>query len=202
MKPLYKVSWNVARFLLRLLWGFRVEGEDRIPREGGMIVAFNHASYADPVVGGLGVPRELHFYAKRELFRNRAFGALIAAYNAVPVRRGAVERETLQRVSAILRSGGALLVFPEGTRSRDGAIGGARPGVGMIASLAGVPIVPGYIRGTRSMGRSLFHRGRLSVFFADPIDPGAVRGESRKERYRQVGERVVESLRLLQAKYG
>ncbi len=202
MKPLYRVSWSVARFLLRVLWGYRVEGEDRIPREGGMIVAFNHVSYADPVVGGVGVPRELHFFAKRELFHNRVFGGLIAAHNAIPVRRGVVERETLEKVSAILGGGHALLVFPEGTRSREGKIGDARPGIGMMAALAGVPIVPGYIRGTRSMGRALLRRGHLAVFFADPIDPAIAGGESRKEHYRRVGERVVESLRHLQAKYG
>lgn len=198
----YRITRSALRFLLRLLWGYRVEGVERLPREGGVLVASNHVSYADPVVVGGGIPRELGYFAKEELFRNRLFGGLIRAYNAVPVRRGAVERGTIARVTALLGGGGALLYFPEGTRSRDGRVRDARPGVGMIALAARVPIVPVYIRGSRRMGRSLFRRGRLALFCGEPIDPARAEGKSRKEKYTRIGQQVTAELRRLEANYG
>ena len=78
MRRHYHAIWLFLRVLLRAIWGHRIEGAEKIPRHGGMILAVNHSAYADPVVAGTGVPRELHYFAKRELFRNRAFGALIA----------------------------------------------------------------------------------------------------------------------------
>ncbi|RPJ44978.1 MAG: 1-acyl-sn-glycerol-3-phosphate acyltransferase [Candidatus Latescibacterota bacterium] len=200
MKPLYRVSRTGLSLLFRLAYGFRAVGVERIPRAGGMILAVNHVSYADPVIAGLGVPRELHFFAKRELFRNPLFGRLIRAHNALPVDRGGVERGTLQEVVRLLEAGGALLVFPEGTRSLDGTIGEARPGVGMMAVSASVPIVPAYLRGTARMRRSVLRRGALAVFFGEPIDPADFPAESRKERYRRIGEETMRRIRDLAAK--
>lgn len=200
MKPLYRLSRTWLSLLFRLVYGFRAIGVERIPRTGGMILAVNHVSYADPVLAGLGVPRELHFFAKRELFRNPLFGRLIRAHNALPVDRGGVERGTLQEVVRLLEAGGALLVFPEGTRSLDGTIGQARPGVGMMAVSASVPIVPAYLRGTARMRRSLLRRGALAVFVGEPIDPADFPAESRKERYRRIGEETMRRIRDLAAK--
>jgi 1-acyl-sn-glycerol-3-phosphate acyltransferase len=202
MRPVYRFGWATLRFFVRLLYGFRVEGAERIPRTGGMLLAVNHVSYADPVIAGIGVPRELHFFAKRELFRNPLFGGVIRAYNAVPVDRGALEKSTLAMVLDLLRGGGALLIFPEGTRSLDGEVRDARPGVGMMAAAASVPIVPTYLRGTRRMRRSLFRRGALAVFYGEPIAPGAFPGASRKERSRLLGEETMKRIRELQRKYG
>lgn len=202
MTPLYGFARSTLRVLYRVFWGIRIEGAEKIPRQGGMILAVNHASYADPLVAGAGCPRELHFFAKRELFRNPLFGGLISAVNAFPVDRGAVERSTMKTVNRILTGGGALLIFPEGTRSLDGVIRDARPGVGMMAATSGVPVVPTYLRGTRRLGRSLLRRGTLGVFFGDPVDPAAAGGASRKERYLRIGETVVARLRELQSIYG
>jgi 1-acyl-sn-glycerol-3-phosphate acyltransferase len=202
VKTLYRVSWTGARALVKLVYGFRVEGTEHIPREGGMVLAVNHASSADPVIAGLGVPRELHFFAKRELFRNPLLAGLIRAHNALPVDRGEVERGTLERVIRLLSEGGALLVFPEGTRSRDGTIGEGRPGVGMMALAASVPIVPAYLRGTLRMGGSFIRRGRLGVFFGPPLDPASIPGANRKERYRKIAEETIHRICALQSKYG
>ncbi|MFH1680921.1 MAG: lysophospholipid acyltransferase family protein [Candidatus Eisenbacteria bacterium] len=201
MKPLYRVSWTSARALAWLLYGYRAEGTEHVPREGGMILAVNHVFSADPVIAGLGVPRELHFFAKRELFRNPLLAALIRAHNALPVDRGHVERKTIEAVVRLLAGGGALLVFPEGTRSPDGTIGEGRPGVGMMALAASVPIVPAYLRGTRGMGRSFYRRGRLRIFFGPPLDPETVGGTSRKDRYRKIAAETTRRMRALSEKY-
>jgi 1-acyl-sn-glycerol-3-phosphate acyltransferase len=167
-----------------------------------MLLAVNHVAYADPVVAGAGAPRELHFFAKRELFRNPLLAAVIRAHNAHPVDRGAIERATLEEMIRLLRGGGALLVFPEGTRSTDGVIRDARPGLGMMAEAASVPVVPAYLRGTRRLGKSLLRRGSLAVFFGEPVLPGPDRGGSRKDRHHALGAEVMRRIRELQAKYG
>lgn len=202
MRPHYRVVRAFLRALCRLFYGLRVEGAEKVPREGGMILAVNHTSYFDPVLAGCGCPRELRYFAKRELFRNPFFAALIRTFGAFPVDRGAVTRETLREVGRILGGGGVLLLFPEGTRSLDGKVRDARPGLGMMALHAGVPVVPTYLHGTREMRRRLFRRGRFTVAFADPVDPAGLAGESRKEKQAELGARVTEKIRDLQSIYG
>ena len=83
----YRISWLFLNLVERLLFGFTVEGRALIPETGAVIIASNHISYCDPPVVGSGVPREVYFLAKEELFRNKAFGWLIRKYNAIPLKR-------------------------------------------------------------------------------------------------------------------
>ena len=87
----YYLAWRVLHLLARLFLDLRVEGRERIPQEGGVLVASNHTSYLDPPLLGVALPRECHFLAKRELFTFPPFGALIRAHNAVPVQRGMLD---------------------------------------------------------------------------------------------------------------
>ena len=200
MSGLHIAIRNVLHIVFRLFFGSRVVGGDRVPTTGGVIIASNHVSYADPLVIGTWSPRMVHFLAKRELFSNPLIGALLRRIGAVPVRRGMVERNTLRLVEEILREGDTIVIFPEGTRSRDCVVRDARPGIGLIAASADVPVLPLYLRGSRHMGRSLFRRGELSLFFGEPIHPASVMGETQKEKYRRIGESVMEEIRRLQSK--
>jgi 1-acyl-sn-glycerol-3-phosphate acyltransferase len=203
VKGLYRFSWEILRFVARLLFGFRAEVIGRAyPERGGCIFASNHVSYADPIVAGLGIRRELHFLAKVELFSIPLLSWWIRHHNAVPVRRGGVERRTLQTIGELLREGGALLLFPEGTRSLDGNIARPFPGVGMIASRSEVPIYPVYVRGTRGIGRSLLRRGRMTTYIGEPVDPAAFAGMERKERYRRIADAVADGMREMSERYG
>ncbi len=170
------MSWHysVAKFavgaVLRPATGWRVWGREGIPRSGGLVVASNHISFWDPPLIGCILPREVHFLAKEELFSNPAFGALIRSYNAIPIRRGMVDLSGMARAVETLRRGGVLMLFPEGTRMRDGRLHPARPGVGMMAVNAGVPIVPCYISGSDRCSRWWFRRERVHVSFGPPLD--------------------------------
>ena len=190
----YRLGWIVTLGIARILWGYRSAGGERIPLKGPVIIACNHVSNWDPVLVGLGCPREVHFMAKQELFDNPFLGWLIRAYNALPVKRGTADHRALRRASGVLREGGALLMFPEGTRSTSGELGSAKAGVGFLACSSGAPIVPAHITGSQSLKRAAARAAPLRVTFGTPLAPEAT---STKEGYAAVTDRVMSAIRLL-----
>lgn len=165
MSLLYSATRFLLGGLVGALSGWEVRGRENVPRTGGLIVASNHISFWDPPLVGTAAMRELHFLAKEELFRTPVLGPVIGAYNAIPIRRGVADLSGLSRAIEVLRKGRALIMFPEGSRMRDGELHPARPGVGMMAVNAGVTIVPCYISGSDRPGRWLLRRTRLRVWF-------------------------------------
>jgi 1-acyl-sn-glycerol-3-phosphate acyltransferase len=161
----YSVAKAVLGVALRAATGWEVGGREQVPRSGGLVVASNHVSFWDPPLIGAVLPREVHFLAKEELFSNPLFGALIRSYNAIPIRRGMVDLSGMARAVETLRRGEALMMFPEGTRMRDGRLHPARPGVGMMAVNADVPIVPCYISGSGRPGHWLLRKSRVRITF-------------------------------------
>jgi len=189
----YRLGWVAALGLARLLWRFRVRGAERIPLDGPVVIASNHISNWDPVLVGLGCPREVSFLAKEELFRNPLLAWLIRAYNAIPVRREASDTQALRLAISVLRDDGAILMFPEGTRSRDGTIGRAKEGVAFLATKAGANVVPAFITGSNALGSAFAGRRRLGVAYGEPIRgdaDGSVAG---------LTERIMESIAALRA---
>jgi len=171
--------------------------------EGPVIFASNHLSYFDPPAVGAGIAREVHFMAKRELFKNLLFGALIRFYNAVPVRRGVMDWSAVAQVKEILRSGGSVLLFPEGTRSRDGRLGKARFGVGLLAQQTGATIVPIYVRGTDRIRKSFFRQPPMAVFYAQPVTADQYAGfESSARGQLAISEMILERISVLKETYG
>jgi len=124
-----------------------VFGAHHVPESGGALIVSNHQSYLDPVLLSLALRRPLCYMARRSLFRNALFGALISALNAFPVTRGGRDVDSLREAIDRLKAGWCLVVFPEGTRTHDGKIGPIRPGVLAIARRAQVPVVPAVVEG-------------------------------------------------------
>jgi 1-acyl-sn-glycerol-3-phosphate acyltransferase len=159
--------YSVAKFavgtVLGAATGWEVTGREHVPRSGGFILASNHISFWDPPLIGSALPREIHFLAKEELFSNPAFGWLIRSYNAIPIRRGMVDLSGMARAVETLRRGGGLMLFPEGTRMRDGELHPARPGIGMLSVNSGVPIVPCFISGSDRERQWLTRRARVRM---------------------------------------
>lgn len=167
----YRISWLLLNFIEKLIFGFRVSGRETIPRSGAVIIASNHISYCDPPVVGSGVPREVYFLAKEELFRNRAFGWLIRQYNAIPLKRSIGDVGALRKAVQLLKQGKAVLMFPEGTRSLSGRLLKPKAGVGMIASLTSAPVVPAYVTGSNRLGSALLRKTQMAVRFGEPVLP-------------------------------
>jgi 1-acyl-sn-glycerol-3-phosphate acyltransferase len=195
----YRISWKFLRLIEKLLFGFRIYGDDRVPRTGGVIIASNHISYNDPPVVGSAVPRELNFLAKEELFRNPVFGALIRSYNAMPVKRATGDLGAVKKAVELLRGGRAMIMFPEGTRSLSGKFLNAKPGVGMIALMAGATVVPTYVAGTNRLGDAFLRKRPLVVRFGEPFDPAEIRKRcgSDREAYMAVSAEAMERIKKL-----
>jgi 1-acyl-sn-glycerol-3-phosphate acyltransferase len=145
--------WAVGRWtvqpVLRLFVPLRNYGVDRVPREGGVVLALNHFSWIDPPVFGAASPRAVRYMAKVEAHRVRGLGQLIRAFGAFSVRRGESDREAVRIMREIVRDGGALGLFVEGTRQRSGVPGPVRAGASMAALQEDVPVVCAAIEGTQ-----------------------------------------------------
>ena len=133
----------VEIFYLHIKYKTRILNPENIPDlSGGFIVACNHQSYSDPpVLAGIFKGR-FSFMAKSELFKNKLFAWLIKKCGAFPVVRGAKDSAALDRAVEDLKQNKIFVIFPEGTRSKDGVIARAKSGVAMIAGMADAPVVP------------------------------------------------------------
>jgi 1-acyl-sn-glycerol-3-phosphate acyltransferase len=189
-------SWlfYVGRFLywllFKIIWRCRVYGEDNIPNEGGVIIAPNHVSYADPPLTGSSMKRPLYFMAKQELFEMPVLGFLIRRTHAFPVKRGAGDIGAFKTGLRQLQKGHALLMFPEGTRSRDGNFGKARAGVGMLSCHANVPVVPVRLYNSNKLASLK----QINVVFGKPIYPPK---DFDKDAYLRFSEQVLEEIKKL-----
>lgn len=195
----YRFAWLLVRFLLIVFFRLKVKGAKQVPKEGGVILASNHCSLLDPPVVGVSTWRELNFMAKRELFAGRLLGGLISRLHAFPVRRG-FGRDAIKAALDVLAREQALLLFPEGTRSKDGRLGPVKAGLGMLAVVTGKPIVPVCISGTRRLWRSFLGLDRIQVTFGEALLPpqGPV-GEDRKALYHRISSEVMERIAQMQA---
>ncbi len=121
----------------------RIEGLENVPRAGPALVVGNHVGAVDPVLLGVNIPRlDVYYMGKSELFRHRVLGWLFRRCHVFPVVRDSPDRMALRTALSHLESGHVLLVYPEGTRARDGGIGKAHAGAGFIARRSGSPVVP------------------------------------------------------------
>jgi 1-acyl-sn-glycerol-3-phosphate acyltransferase len=200
----YRLSWLFLNCMERLVFGFKVTGAEHIPRNGPVIIASNHISYGDPPVVGSAVPREVHFMAKEELFANRAFGWLIRRYNAIALKRAVGDLGAVRRAVDLLKQGRAVLMFPEGTRSLTGNLLKAKPGVGLIACAAGVPVVPAHVSGTNCLWQVFLRRAGLKVAFGPPFTAAALpeAGTSGRDKYQALSDEVMRRIAELADRTG
>src|SRR5213079_995595 len=128
-------------------------GREHIPRTGPCIIAANHRSFLDPFIIGTLLRRPVYFVAKKELFGNRLQAWFLNALGAFPIDRGNADADAMSTAREILERGDVVVIFPEGTRIRPGALGKPKRGVGRLALETGVPVVPVAVIGTESIRR-------------------------------------------------
>ena len=167
--------YGFARVVLgtgyRLLYRIRAEGQEHIPRSGGVILCGNHINAQDPIIIGLACPRPVCFMAKEELFRSQLLGFIIRGLGAFPVKRGSADRAALKHALSLLEAGCCFGIFPEGTRSRTGELQKPEPGTAYIALKSGVPVIPVGISGSYRLFSP------IRVRFGPPVDLERFRGQ-------------------------
>jgi 1-acyl-sn-glycerol-3-phosphate acyltransferase len=166
------VAWALGRVYMgvpaRLVTRARAYGRERVPREGGLVLAINHMHWIDiPLIGVLS-PRDLDFVAKVEAANFPVLGRFIRWHGTIAVRRGESDREAVRQMRQSVREGRALGLFVEGTRGTTGKPGKAQPGAAMVAIQEEVPVVPAAIYGTQFWKPGNF--APCSVAFGHPID--------------------------------
>lgn len=146
--------------IYKLFYNFRIEGWENVPEKEGVIIACNHRSYADPVVITMPMKKPVTYMAKEELFKNKLFGAFIRFLGAFPVKRGAGDMKVIDDCVDILESGRNVVIFPEGTRSKENKVGRGKTGVALIAAKSGADVLP---MGIIFEGEKLHFRSKLTL---------------------------------------
>jgi 1-acyl-sn-glycerol-3-phosphate acyltransferase len=171
MNPVDLVYWAVGKGILanltRVAVSLRSYGTERMPREGGCVIAINHAAFIDIPALGTVCPRRISFVAKIELFDHLGLSQFMRAHGAIAIRRGESDRDALRRMRETVREGGVLGLFVEGTRQHSGVPGKAKPGAAMVAVQEGVPVVPVAIYGSPKW--KLGNRAPISLAWGEPM---------------------------------
>ena len=197
---LYALVKLVAFALMRLLFRLETRDPGRVPAAGPALLVSNHSSVLDPPLIASASRRRLAFLAKAELFRIPVFGALLRRLGARPLRRADSDPAAMRAALRVLEEGGALLVFPEGTRGPEGVLRPARAGAGMLAVVSGAAVVPVYVSGSGRAwpkGARFPRPARVTVAFGEPLRFDAKRGGDRREQYEAASRAMMAAIARL-----
>jgi 1-acyl-sn-glycerol-3-phosphate acyltransferase len=196
----YRLGWIFFRTLFATYFPSRFFNAARVPAEGAVILAANHASFIDPPLVGAGFNRAVNYLGRDTLFNIPVLAFLLRSWRVVPVDRDGGGGAGLKAILRRLREGGMILLFPEGTRTRDGHLQPAKPGVGLIVLRSDAPIVPVRLFGTfEAYGRhrKLPRPGRFIVHYGPPLDFRTLREEARhcsKERLKGIYQEIADEI--------
>jgi 1-acyl-sn-glycerol-3-phosphate acyltransferase len=203
---LYKLVAFTIRSILRINGGFEIKGKENIPLEGGVLVSANHISYLDPPLVGSLLPRRATFMARSGLFDIPVLGWIIKGA-AFPVDREKTRPSTIKETVRRLKGGELIVIFPEGKRSDSGELMDAKRGVGMIASLSRVPVVPALIVGSDRalpVDAKWLKRARVTVVIGKPIYYNSItegKNYSGHELHEEISRRVMAAIKEMQSDY-
>lgn len=191
----YWTLWLLFNALARLFLRYRVIGQELVPKTGGVLIAANHASFADIPLLGCGLPRRAAFMGREDLFPMPGLNWLLQKLGWIPIRQDRLDREGFGRALQLIQAGKAVVIFPEGGRTHSGRLRPGKPGLGMLVAETGCPVVPAYIAGTFDllpMGARWIKLHPVTVTFGKPIDFSAdIWQQNKKEFYRHVSRTVM-----------
>src|SRR5579859_7378203 len=204
MNPVYFLGWCFFRALYKFYFGWRVCNPERVPLKGPVILASNHASFLDPPLVGAGIKRGINYLARENLFRFPILGWILHQWQVVPVDREGGGAKGLKAILDRLLAGGAIILFPEGTRTRDGQLQPARSGIGLTVIKSEAPVVPVRVFGTyEAWGRhvKIPKPHRVVVKYGQPMGFEKLRTEAKncsktrlKEIYQQVADEIMAAI--------
>lgn len=203
MGATYQFHYRLAQALAKTLFAFKVVHRERIIESGGAILAMNHQSYLDPPLAGISCRREIHYLARKTLLDWPIFGRIFPKLNVIPVDQERADMSALKNVIKLVRAGGCTVVFPEGSRTLDGQLQPAQPGLGLIIAKTLAPVVPMRIFGAYEA----FPRGGkprpftlVTLVVGEPIRfaEADLEGASGRELYQRLSERVMARIAAIQ----
>jgi 1-acyl-sn-glycerol-3-phosphate acyltransferase len=202
MNLYYWLGYQLSRLAARLLFRFRVIHRERMIQRGPVILAMNHESYLDPPLAGITCDRAIYFLARKTLLDVPLLGWLLPKLNVIPVSQETIDRSALKAVIRVLSSGNAALVFPEGSRTPDGNLQPAEPGVGLVIAKTLAPIVPMRIFGAHEAlprGGGSLHLVPITIVIGKPIflTPADLKPRG-KNLYGRLSQRVMDAIAALQ----
>jgi 1-acyl-sn-glycerol-3-phosphate acyltransferase len=208
MNFIYFLGWSSFRLIYRFYFRWRVFNPERVPLQGPVILACNHASFVDPPLVGAGVKRGINYLARDTLFRYPGVGWLLRKWNSVPVDREGGGARGLKAILDRLLAGGAIILFPEGTRTHDGKLQPARSGIGLTVIKSTAAVVPVRVFGTyEAFGRhvNIPRPRRIAVkygrpmFFEERREEAEVCSKGRlKEIYQEVADEIMAAIAKLE----
>ena len=197
----YWLGYHFSRLVGRLFFRFRVVQRERMIQEGPVILAMNHQSYLDPPLAGITCHRAIYFLARKTLLDTPLLGWLLPKLNVIPVNQEGVDRGAIKALIRVLKAGNGVLLFPEGSRTLDGRLQPAEPGLGLVIAKTLAPVVPMRIFGAHEAlprGGGSLRFVPITIVIGQPIffssDDLSLPG---KDLYRQLSGRVMDAIAAL-----
>jgi 1-acyl-sn-glycerol-3-phosphate acyltransferase len=196
----YLMAWFTFRVLFKAYFRWQIYNVEHVPLEGGVIIASNHASYVDPPLIGTALWRHVNFLAREDLFSIPVVGWLLRDWEVVPVDRDGGGAVGLRAILDRLLAGRGIVLFPEGTRTRDGKLQPVRSGIGLTVIKSTAPVVPVRIFGSyEAYGRHrlLPRPYHIALKFGQPMRFEQLRSEAKvctKPRLKQIYQQVANEI--------
>ena len=195
MTIIYNIFYNLAKLLSRVFFGMRVVHPERMVEHGPLILAVNHSSFFDPPLAGICSRRGVYFLARKTLLKWPFFGPLFPAMNVIPVERDGNDMSALREVIKKIKEGNGVVLFPEGTRSKDGNIQPGRAGIGLVIAKTGAPVLPMRIFGAYDAfpkNAKGLQFPQITVVIGEPLhfSPEEITSATR-ETYQTLSDRVM-----------
>ena len=197
----YWLGYHLSRIVGRLFFRLRVVHRERMLQSGPVILAMNHQSYLDPPLAGSTCDRAVYFLARRTLLDVPLLGWLLPKLNVIPVNQEGIDRSALKALIRVLQAGNGALVFPEGSRTVDGSLQPAEPGLGLVIAKTLAPVVPMRIFGAHEAlprGGGGLHFVPITIVIGEPIlfsaadlDPPG------RDLYKRLSQRVMDAIAAL-----
>jgi 1-acyl-sn-glycerol-3-phosphate acyltransferase len=208
MSPVYFIGWCFFRLLYAVYFRWRVYNPERVPLTGGVVLAANHASFLDPPLVGSGLHRQINYLARASLFNNPLVGWVLRKWSAIPVDRDGGGAAGLKAILERLLDGGAIILFPEGTRTKDGKLQPARSGIGLTVIKSDAVVIPVRTFGTFEC-YSRHHKfplpRKVAVKYGKPMEFKELRVEAKtcskprlKEIYQEIADEIMAAIAKLE----
>ena len=173
------VVWFIRLCTFLYVRGPTVEGRENVPKTGGAILVSNHLNNADPCIIPGALDRRIITMAKKEMFKWPGISLLFRFIGAFPVDRQGADLAALREAQSVIHDGILLLMFPEGTRSRDAQLHKGFPGTALVAYRTGAPLIPIAITGSEHIPWPWvflrpFMGPRVTIRFGKPFYPPKV----------------------------